>query len=522
MSILLSVLIFLPIVGGIVTLCLPRDRHSLIRWVALAFSGVNLILALILLLLFSQTAGSALSTSPFQESIPWIPSAGINYSLDVDGISVLLVALTALLTTICMAASFRIEQKVKSYMAFMLLFESGMLGVFMATNLFLFYVCWEVMLIPAYFLVGSWGGERRIYAVFKFVLYTAVGSFLMLIGIIALGYFHQVAAGANCGYTLDLATLLNGRVNPTTGARICQANLSGDVQTWLLLAFAAAFVVKIPFVPFHSWLPDTYSEAPAPVTALLAGAMSKTGAYGFLRLCLPLFPQAIQNLAPLFNILAVIGILYCALQALVQTDIKRLLGYSSISHLGVVMLGMLAFNAQGVEGSVLQMVNHGITTAALFLIAGFLEARTGTRKLSDFGGLAVKVPVLATVMFIVVLSSLGLPGLNSFTGEFLSLLGAFRSNAIYGTLGTIVVIPAAWYLIRFFQGIMTGPQQRLGTVGVMLRKGTLSDIRLSEFLIVLPLLALIFYIGLQPAPLTFLLHQSVIDTMHTLGTVLVK
>src|SRR5689334_23035530 len=209
MSILLSVLIFLPIVGGIVTLCLPRDRYSLIRWVALAFSGVNLILALALLLLFSQTAGSALSTSPFQESIPWIPSVGINYSLDVDGISSLLVALTALLTTICMAASFRIEQKVKSYMAFMLLFESGMLGVFLSTNLFLFYVFWELMLIPAYFLVGSWGGERRIYAVFKFVLYTAVGSFLMLIGIIALGYFHAAAAGGTCGYTLDLATLLN-------------------------------------------------------------------------------------------------------------------------------------------------------------------------------------------------------------------------------------------------------------------------------------------------------------------------
>ncbi len=521
-SVLLSVLIFLPIVGGIVTLLLPRESHAVIRWTALAFSGVNLILALALMLLYSSTAGSPFSTSVFEENIPWIPAVGINYSLDVDGISVLLVTLTALLTTVCIAASFRIEQKVKNYMAFMLLFESGMLGVFLSTNLFLFYVFWELMLIPAYFLVGSWGGERRIYAVFKFVLYTALGSFLMLIGIIALGYFHQIAAGGDCGYTLDLATLLNTAVNFNTGAPLCRATLSTDVQTWLLLAFAAAFVVKIPFVPFHSWLPDAYSEAPAPVTALLAGAMSKTGAYGFLRLCIPLFPQAMHNLAPFFSILAIIGILYCALQALVQTDIKRLLGYSSISHLGVIMLGMLAFNAQGVEGSVLQMVNHGITTGALFLIAGFIEDRTGTRQLREFGGLAVKVPVLATVMFIAALSSLGLPGLNSFTGEFLSLLGAFRNNAVYGTLGTIVIIPAAWYMIRFFQGIMNGPQQRLGTVGAMLRKGTLSDIHLYEFLAVLPLLALIFYIGLQPAPLTFLLHQSVVNTMQTFGTVLVK
>src|SRR6266704_5283625 len=241
------------------------------------------------------------------------------------------------------------------------------------------------MLIPAYFLVGGWGGDRRIYAAFKFVLYTSVGSLLMLAGIIALSYYHHQAAGGS--YTLDLATLLNSRLDNT-------------VQMWLLLAFAAAFVVKVPLVPFHSWLPDAYSEAPAPVTAMLAGAMSKTGAYGFLRFCLPLFPSAAHTLSPLFNTLAVIGILYCAVLALVQTDLKRLLGYSSISHLGVIMLGMFAFNQQGVEGSVLQMVNHGITIAALFLISGLVEQRTGTRRINELGGLAVRLPVLATVMFI--------------------------------------------------------------------------------------------------------------------------
>src|SRR5712692_6993000 len=370
---ILSIITFLPLLGGIAILFIPKQYVSAMRWTAFAVACVNVFQALALMLTYSQASptttsqivGSALSgTFLYNELIPWIPSLGINYSLGVDGISLLLVVLTTLLTLVCIGASFRVEQKVKNYMAFMLLLETGIIGVFLSTNLFLFYIFWEVMLIPAYFLVGSWGGERRIYAAFKFVLYTSVGSLLMLAGIIALGYYHQQAAGGS--YTLDLATLLNGRLDST-------------VQIWLLLAFAAAFAVKVPFVPFHSWLPDAYSEAPTPVTAMLAGAMSKTGAYGFLRFCLPLFPQAIHTLAPLFSTLAVIGILYCALLALVQSDLKRLLGYSSISQLGIVMLGIFAFNTQGIEGSVLQMVNHGITITALFLIVGFIEARTGTK-----------------------------------------------------------------------------------------------------------------------------------------------
>lgn len=506
---ILSTLVFLPLLGGIALLFFPREQFTAIRYTAFGVAAVNLVLALLLMLLYSESNLNAtfLGTFLFKENLTWISSLGINYSLGVDGISLLLVVLTTLLTMVCIVASFRIDQKVKNYMAFMLLLESGILGVFLATNLFLFYIFWEVMLIPAYFLVGSWGGPRRIYAAFKFVLYTSVGSLLMLAGVIAIGYYHQQAAGGS--YTLDLLTLLNSK-------------LDSSVQVWLLLAFAAAFAVKVPFVPFHSWLPDAYSEAPAPVTALLAGAMSKTGAYGFLRFCIPLFPQAVQTLAPLFSTLAVIGILYCAVLALTQNDVKRLLGYSSISHLGVVMLGMFAFNTQGVEGSVLQMVNHGITTAALFLIAGFIEQRTGTRRLSDFGGIATRIPVLATVMFIAALSSLGLPGLNSFAGEFLALLGAFRHSVVFGTLGTVVVVPAAWYMIRFFQGMMHGPGITEGVVGSMLRKGTLTDLSLGEFALLSPLLILIFYIGLQPAPLTFLLEQSVVNTLQTLGTVFVR
>jgi NADH-quinone oxidoreductase subunit M len=505
---MLSSIIFFPLLGAIVVLLLPRDRLGVIRWIALAAAAIELILAIILGLLYASYTSSAgiLGTMYLKENITWIPAIGINYSLGVDGISLLLVILTALLTLVCIGASFRIEQKVKNYMAFMLLLECGMLGVFLATNLFLFYVFWELMLIPAYFLVGGWGGERRIYAALKFVLYTSVGSFLMLAGIIALGYYHQIATGT---YTLDLTSLLNTPLN-------------GSVQIWLFLAFAAAFAIKVPLFPFHSWLPDAYSEAPAPVTAMLAGAMSKTGAYGFLRFCIPLFPQAAQVLAPLISILAVIGILYCAVLALTQRDLKRLLGYSSISHLGVIMLGLFAFNAQGVEGAVLQMVNHGIVIAALFLIVGFLEARTGTRRITDFGGLATRIPILATVMAIAALSSLGLPGLNSFAGEFLTLLGAFRSNIVFGVLGTAVVVPAAWYMLRFFLGVMEGPQKTEGGVGVALRRATLPDMRLSELLTLSPLLALIFYLGLQPLPLTFLMEQSVLNTMQVLGTAFVR
>src|SRR5438876_9570503 len=314
---LLSLITFLPLLGGIVILFFPKERLNLIRWTVLGVAWADLLIVLGLVLAYSQAnlaVGSTIvgssPTSTFfsnvNEQAAWISTPGfsLDYSLGVDGISLLLVTLTALLTVVCIGASFRIEQKVKNYMAFMLLLECGIIGVFLSTNLFLFYIFWELMLIPAYFLVGSWGGERRVYAAIKFVLYTSIGSLLMLAGIIALGYYHQVATGGN--YTLDLATLLNGK-------------LDSSVQIWLLLAFAAAFAVKVPFVPFHSWLPDAYSEAPAPVTAMLAGAMSKTGAYGFLRFCLPLFPSAAHTLSPLFNTLAVIGILYCAVLALVQT-----------------------------------------------------------------------------------------------------------------------------------------------------------------------------------------------------------
>lgn len=515
---LLSTIVFLPLLGGIAVLLLPERYKNAIRWTTLGVAILTLLFVFGLALAYAQfnlsASSSIIGATPsttflgsFAESAPIVSTSSftLNYSLGVDGVSLLLVSLTALLTAVCIGASFRVERRLKQYMAFMLLLECGMLGVFLATNLFVFYIFWELMLIPAYLLVGSWGGPRRIYAAFKFVLYTSVGSLLMLAAIIALGYYHQQAAGGP--YTLDLFTLLNTRLDPA-------------VQTWLFLGMALAFAVKIPFVPFHSWLPDTYSEAPAPVTALLAGAMSKTGAYGFLRFCIPLFPQAFQQFSTLLSVLAVIGILYCALLALVQTDMKRLLGYSSISHLGLVMLGMFALNVQGVEGSVLQMVNHGITTAALFLIVGLIEMRAGTRDLREFGGLALRVPVLASVLLIACLSSLGLPGLNSFAGEFLALIGVFQHNIVLGVLATAVVVPAAWYLIRLFLGVMTGPRRLEGQVAALVRKGQFKDLQLGEVAMLLPLLILIFSIGFQPNPLTAVMEPSVVNTLqHALRAV---
>jgi NADH-quinone oxidoreductase subunit M len=501
---LLSVIIFVPLVGGLIALVVPRQ----IVWGwALVVALIDLALAAWAGVQFQAGNGSF----QFTEHLPWIPGLGLNYSLGMDGISLFLVILTALLSVVTIGASAaqaREPQRSSVYFALMLMLAGGIQGVFLSTNVFLFYVFWEIMLVPAYLLIGMFGGERRAYAAIKFVIYTAIGSLLMLAGIIGLG----VVAGQG---TLDLPNLLG--------------HVPADAQLVLFLAFAAAFAVKVPLVPFHSWLPDAYTQAPIPVTVMLAGAMSKTGAYGFLRFCLPLFPQAARQLTPLIATLAVVGILYCAVQALAQTDFKYLLAYSSISHVGVIVLGIFALNAQGMDGAVMQMVNHGITTGALFLIAGFIEQRMGTRSLQQLGGLATRLPVLAVVFCIAALSSLGLPGLNSFAGEFLALLGAFRANVVFGVLGTLVVIPAAWYLLRFFQGAMQGRTQEeiagdeaapgdgpSGSDAIGERytrkSGPLArvkDLNARELGVVLPLLALMVLIGFVPAPLPDRIEPSV-------------
>jgi NADH-quinone oxidoreductase subunit M len=496
----LTLIVALPALGAVAVGVLPR---ALAWGVALLFALADLLLASAVVVNFDPGTPRA----QYTVGQLWAPSFGITFALGVDGLSLFLVALNALLTVVAVGASSghaRRGDRPRQYLALLLLLSAGMQGVFLATNLFLFYVFWEVMLVPAYLLVGIYGGPRRVYAAIKFFLFTAVGSLIMLVGIIALG--AEVSGASHRAFTLDLPALL-------------AAGVPEGAQVPLFLALGAAFAVKAGLFPFHSWVPDAYEAAPAPVAVLIAGVMAKTGVYGFLRFCIPLFPQAARTLAPLLGILAVTGILYFAVLALVQTDFRRLLAYVSISHMGVIVLGLFALNAEGVEGGVLQMVNHGITIAALFLIAGWIEQRAGTRDLTQFSGLATRLPVLATVFLIAALSALGLPGLNSFAGEFLAFLGAFRANVTLGAIGTAVVIPAAWYMLRFFQGVMEGPPAgdrgtevpAHGPVAAALaRRGRagMADLRPGELAVLLPLLLLIFALGAAPNLVTHDLHAA--------------
>jgi NADH-quinone oxidoreductase subunit M len=481
---LLTIVVALPILGALVALILPS---AAVWWWALLVAMLDLAATLAIFAQFQ--AGQA--GYQIAENHRWLPEAGINWTLGVDGLNLFLLILNALLTALAIAASQRVardDDRARPYFALMLLLSGGMQGVFLATNLALFYVFWEVMLVPAYLLVGMYGGPRRAYAAIKFVLYTAVGSLLMLIAIIVVA---SLANERGASVTFDLPKLI------ATG-------VPEGAQLWLFLAFAAAFAVKAGLFPLHSWAPDAYSEAPTAVVVLVAGVMAKTGAYGFLRFCLPLFPVAVKQAAPVIGVLAVIGILYFALQALIADDMQRLLAYVSLSHMGVILLAIFAFNAQAYDGAVMQMVNHGIIIGALFLIVGAFEARTGSRKLSDFGGLAKRLPLLATAFLIVSLAALGLPGLNSFAGEFLAFLGAFRANWWLGAVATLVVIPAAWYMLRFFQGMMFDPDVKPDATAASVR-----DIGWLDGLILAPLLALIVLLGLFPSILTARIEPSI-------------
>jgi NADH-quinone oxidoreductase subunit M len=506
---ILSIILFLPLAGAIGTAALPQ----MAGWYWAVVAAVADLACCIWLVAQFASGGAGMQ---FAESHPWLPQIGVNYALGVDGISLFLLVLNALLTLVALGASLSVVgsgDRSREYLSLMMLLSTGMMGVFLATNLFLFYVFWELMLVPAYLLVGMFGGTRRAYAAMKFVIYTAAGSLFMLIGIISVG--AVVSGASHTAYSLDLATLLRNGVTA----------LPGSTQLWLFLAFAAAFAIKCGVFPLHSWVPDAYSEAPAPVAVLVAGVMAKTGAYGFIRYNLTLFPEATRSMTPLMSILAVVGILYFALQALVATDAKRLLGYVSVSHMSIIVLGIFALNVAGIEGAVLQMVNHGIIIAALFLIAGFIEVRTGTRRLADFGGLATRLPWLASAFMIAALAALGLPGLSSFSGEFLAFLGAFQSSYVFGVLGTLVVIPAAWYMLRFFQGVMEGPppaeiqnDNSVADTVAMLSDGlqvpgssgkAVRDLGGVESLVLLPLLALIIVLGVIPGAMTSRIQTSV-------------
>jgi len=468
----LTFLIFFPTVGALLILLLPSSKPKTVRVAAFLVSLVTFSASVPLFTLFDSTHRGM----QFEEQAPWVPGLGISYHLGVDGISMLLILLTTLLTAISILASFTaITSRVKAYMVTFLLLETGMIGVFAALDLFLFYIFWETMLIPMYLLIGIWGGPRRVYAAVKFILYTVAGSLLMLVGILYLYFAHHQATGA---YTFDLLQLYDTPLSP-------------QAQLWLFGAFALAFAIKVPMFPFHTWLPDAHVEAPTAGSVILAGVLLKMGVYGFLRFAIPLFPEAAMAYTPWIVGLALVGIVYGALVAMVQGDVKKLVAYSSVSHLGFVMLGLFVWNTQGLAGGILQSINHGLSTGALFLAVGILYERRHTREIADFGGLSETLPWFAAMFLIVCLSSIGLPGLNGFIGEFLVLLGAFRAWPLVSAVAATGVILAAVYLLWMYQRVMFGPITNEKNRG-------LPDLSKREFWTLAPVIFFIVWIGVYP------------------------
>jgi NADH-quinone oxidoreductase subunit M len=477
---ILTTIILLPIAGAVLLMFLPARRPELVLPVAIAASLVTL--GAVGWLLVEFEVGEA--GFQFVEQVSWYSDWGVGWHVGVDGISLLLVALTALLFPIGLAASTGVKHRVREYAAAMLFLEAGILGVFLCLDLLVFFIFWEAMLVPMYFIIGIWGGERRVHAAIKFFLYTALGSALMLSGIIFLGL-----AGGEGGPTFDFVELLG-------------ADLSRTTQFWLFAAFGISFAIKVPVFPFHTWLPDAHVEAPTAGSVILAGVLLKLGAYGLLRFNLTLFPEAAVELVPVLAVLAVVGIVYGAIVAIVQSDIKRLVAYSSVSHLGFVILGIFALTSHGLQGSVLQMVNHGLTTGALFLLVGMIYERRHTREISQFGGLATVMPRYAAAFLFVAFASIGLPGLNGFVGEFFILIGAYLSLPAYAIVGASGVVLAAVYLLWAYQRMFTGP--------VLIEENrALKDIGFREVAILTPLLALTLFLGIYPKPALDRIEPSV-------------
>jgi NADH-quinone oxidoreductase subunit M len=477
----LSVLIILPVLGSLVVPFMSRTRAGQIKGWALLVSLVTLAVAAAMLSAFR----SGTADMQFVEQAPWFPGLGISYHLGVDGISLLLVVLTALLTPVALGASWReMESRPKEYAVFLLLLEAGMIGAFVALDLVLFFLFWEAMLIPMYLIIGICGGDRRIYAAFKFFLYTAVGSLLMLLAIIGLAVLYKGQAGQ---YSFDLMQLQTVRVPAQLGM-------------WMFLAFALAFAIKVPVFPFHAWLPDAYTQAPTAML-VLATMMVKVGAYGFLRFGLTLFPQQMVSVAPVFMVLAVVGVVYAGLVAIVQKDIVRLVAYSSVGHMAFIVLGIFSFTAQGISGATLQMLNHSISTGGLFILVAMLSERTKTTTISGLGGLASRWPVLGALFTLVMFSSAGLPGLNGFVGEFLILLGAFQVQPAAAVIAGTGVVLAAIYLLWMFQRTLHGADCGAGQ--------GMGDLSRREVLTLVPLVALILWIGLFPTSLLGRMESSV-------------
>ncbi len=488
---ILTLVTFVPLVGAILVAILPRGAA---RPVALASSLVAWIFSLLVLVGFAPSDNGVYR---YVETHDWIPLFGIQYKLGVDGLSLALVVLTTTLTWISILASFRpIRERIKEYMVSFLILEVGMIGVFVALDTFLFYIFFEIVLVPMYLLIGIWGGPNRIYATIKFVLYTLVGSLLMLVAILATAFAYQSANGGNWAGAFDVTRLTGFAFDPT-------------LQLFAFLAFFVAFAIKIPMFPFHTWLPDAHVEAPTAGSVILAGILLKLGGYGLIRFAVPLFPSAAHTFGPLIVTLSLIAIIYGAIVALVQPDLKKLVAYSSVSHMGFVTLGVFVFNQQGLQGAILQMVNHGLITGALFLLVGVIYERTHDRTIAKMGGLSARTPVYAAVFGFFVFASGGLPGLSGFVGEFLTLVGAFQYNPFVAAVAAFVMILAAGYLLFMFQRLAFGEvSDFFASIG-----DHLTDIDPVELLTLMPLAALVVVFGLFPGLVLDLIRGSVNATL---------
>jgi NADH-quinone oxidoreductase subunit M len=485
---MLSVVIFTPLIGALIIAAAP-SRHA--RKLALAASLVAWVLSLALLIGFQP---SDVPSRQFQlvESLDWIPLFGIQYKVGVDGLSLILVVLTTTLTWISILASFApIKDRIKEYMVSFLILEVGMIGVFVALDTFLFYIFWEIVLVPMYLIIGIWGGANRIYATIKFVLYTLVGSLLMLVAILATAFAYKSSTGTWTG-AFDFELLHKATFDP-------------NLQLFAFLAFFLAFAIKVPMFPFHTWLPDAHVQAPTAGSVILAAIMLKLGAYGFIRFAVPLFPAAAHTFGPAIIVLSLIAIIYGAVVALVQPDLKKLVAYSSVSHMGFVTLGIFVFNQQGMDGAILQMVNHGLITGALFLLVGVIYERTHDRTIAKMGGAAAAMPIWAVTLGFFVFASVGLPGLSGFVGEFLVLVGAFEYAPAVAAVATFCMILAAGYLLWMFQRIAFGEiSEFFKSLG-----HHLTDMTPAEVLTLAPLAALIVVFGLFPGLVLDLIHGSV-------------
>jgi NADH-quinone oxidoreductase subunit M len=489
---ILSWILFTPVVGALILLAIPATQKNLIRWLGNIIMFVSLLVTLPLVFWFDKTADGF----QFQVVKDWIPSIGAKYHLGIDGISYLLIMLTAVLGFIAVLSSWSyIQQRVKEYYIMFLVLQAGMLGVFMSLDFFLFYVFWEVMLVPMYFIIGIWGHERKLYAAIKFFLYTLLGSVLMLLGILGLYFWHAgLHEAGNCP-AIGLAGHTAAQVYSFSVPMFLELGhvLPLNVQFWIFWAFFISFAIKVPMFPFHTWLPDAHVEAPTAGSVILAGVLLKMGTYGFMRFSLPIFPNASRDAVPIVVTLSIIAIIYGALVSLMQKDMKKLIAYSSVSHMGFITLGIFAMTPLGLAGGLLQQINHGISTGALFLIVGLLYERRHTREISAFGGLSTPMPIFAAIYLIITLASLGMPLLNGFIGEFTILMGAWQVNKLWAGFAVVGIVLAAAYLLWLYQRVMFGEVTHEENRG-------LRDVNLREMVTLVPLVIWCFWIGIFPKP----------------------